>query len=47
MSPVAGDGLVVALIGTNDDEAVAAYDFSSPALKNGSGRATVRRTLPL
>ena len=33
MSPVAGDGLVVALIGTNDDGAVAAYDAKSGAQK--------------
>jgi outer membrane protein assembly factor BamB len=33
MSPVAGDGLIVALIGTNDDGAVAAYDAKSGAQK--------------
>jgi outer membrane protein assembly factor BamB len=31
MSPVAGDGLIVALIGTNDDGAVAAYEAKSGA----------------
>ena len=33
MSPVAGDGLIVALIGTNDDGAVAAYEAKSGAPK--------------
>jgi outer membrane protein assembly factor BamB len=33
MSPVAGDGLIVALIGTNDDGAVAAYEAKSGAQK--------------
>jgi len=33
MSPVAGDGLIIALIGTNDDGAVAAYDAKSGAQK--------------
>jgi outer membrane protein assembly factor BamB len=33
MSPVAGDGLIVVLIGTNDDGAVAAYDAKSGAQK--------------
>jgi outer membrane protein assembly factor BamB len=33
MSPVAADGLVVVLIGTNDDGAVAAYDAKSGAQK--------------
>jgi outer membrane protein assembly factor BamB len=33
MSPVAGDGLVVVQIGTNDDGAVAAYDAKSGAQK--------------
>jgi len=33
MSPVAADGLIVALIGTNDDGAVAAYDAKSGAQK--------------
>ena len=33
MSPVAGDGVVVVLIGTNDDGAVAAYDAKSGAQK--------------
>lgn len=33
MSPVAGDGLIVALICTNDDGAVAAYDAKSGAQK--------------
>jgi outer membrane protein assembly factor BamB len=33
MSPVAGDGLIVALIGTNDDGAVAAYDAKSGTQK--------------
>ena len=33
MSPVAGDGLIVALIGTNDDGAIAAYDAKSGAQK--------------
>jgi outer membrane protein assembly factor BamB len=33
MSPVAADGLVVVLVGTNDDGAVAAYDAKSGAQK--------------
>src|SRR5437764_985104 len=33
MSLVAGDGLIVALIGTNDDGAIAAYDAKSGAQK--------------
>jgi len=33
MSPVAADGLIVVLIGTNDDGAVAAYDAKSGAQK--------------
>jgi outer membrane protein assembly factor BamB len=33
MSPVSGDGLIVALIGTNDDGAVAAYQAKSGAQK--------------
>jgi outer membrane protein assembly factor BamB len=33
MSPVSGDGLIVALIGTNDDGAVAAYEAKSGAQK--------------
>jgi outer membrane protein assembly factor BamB len=33
MSPVAGDGLIVVLIGTNDDGAVAAYEAKSGAQK--------------
>jgi len=33
MSPVAGDGVVVVLIGTNDDGAVAAYDAKSGTQK--------------
>jgi outer membrane protein assembly factor BamB len=33
MSPVAADGLVIALIGTNDDGAVVAYDAKSGAQK--------------
>ncbi len=33
MSPVAADGLIVALIGTNDDGAVVAYDAKSGAQK--------------
>jgi outer membrane protein assembly factor BamB len=33
MSPVAGDGLIVALIGTNDDGAVVAYEAKSGAQK--------------
>jgi outer membrane protein assembly factor BamB len=33
MSPVAGDGLIVAVIGTNDDGAIAAYDAKSGAQK--------------
>jgi outer membrane protein assembly factor BamB len=33
MSPVAADGLVVVLIGTNDDGAIAAYDAKSGAQK--------------
>jgi outer membrane protein assembly factor BamB len=33
MSPVAADGLVLALVGTNDDGAVAAYDAKSGAQK--------------
>ena len=33
MSPVAGDGLIVALVGTNDDGAVVAYDAKSGAQK--------------
>jgi outer membrane protein assembly factor BamB len=33
MSPVAGDGLVVALIGTNDDGAIVAYEAKSGAQK--------------
>src|SRR5678815_3251421 len=47
MSPVAGDGLVVALIGTNDDGAIAAYDAKSGAQKwiwKGDGPASVSYT---
>jgi outer membrane protein assembly factor BamB len=33
MSPVSGDGLIVALIGTNDDGAIAAYQAKSGAQK--------------
>ncbi|HEY1272671.1 MAG TPA: PQQ-binding-like beta-propeller repeat protein, partial [Terriglobales bacterium] len=33
MSPVAADGLVIALVGTNDDGAVVAYDAKSGAQK--------------
>jgi outer membrane protein assembly factor BamB len=33
MSPVAGDGLIVVLVGTNDDGAVAAYEAKSGAQK--------------
>ena len=41
MSPVAADGMIVALVGTNGDGAIVAYDARTGP-RNGSGRAMAR-----
>jgi hypothetical protein len=46
MSPVADDGLVVALVGTTTMTGLWSPTRPIPALKNGSGRATARLTRP-